>query len=539
MSAPAAAAADGAVRLLAFAQINASRLNPRKTFDAESLAELAESIAANGVLQNLVVRPSQDWPGEFEIVAGERRWRAIGRLIEEERWDRDAAAIPCRVIEADEGEALALALLENLQRQDVNPMEEAEAFARLHAADPERWSTRTIAERIGKTQRHVQLRLALAGKLAEPVREALRAGEIPLAHARAMVGAPAKAQEAALEAVREGSWQARTADALREFVWSHLIPVDRAFFPLDTYPGEIVESDDGRRWFADREAFAAHQREAAEAKVAELRQHWAWAELKEGLFWRVDYATSKNKAVAGAVVHLDRELRVHVHTGLVKPRPVDDEAKRTDWEARQAERDRRGLAIDAFQEALCTALAAPERTDLALRLLAFALLSEDAPLDLFGYDGIGARIRKALDLPADAETDSARIWEAITAVGRADLLPELLALIAADRVTAGNPYDDEPDPTVVALADACGIALPEHWQPQANAVRDADPAEADDEDDFGTPGVCRLCGCTEDHACETIAGPCHWLEPDLCSACADGEPARPPATETETAGQEA
>jgi ParB/RepB/Spo0J family partition protein len=155
---------DTGIALLAHANITPSPLNPRKTFDPDELAELAESIAVNGLLQNLVVRDGPE--GGFILVAGERRFRAIGLLIANGRW---SAPLPCRIIEADDGAHVALALLENLHRQDVAPLEEADAFAQLQAINKEVWTAQAIAERIGRTTRYVYQRLAMAMEIQEKV----------------------------------------------------------------------------------------------------------------------------------------------------------------------------------------------------------------------------------------------------------------------------------------------------------------------------------------------------------------------------------
>ena len=175
--------------MLTYASIARSPLNPRKTFDEAELAELADSIAVNGLLQNLVVRPSDDG---FILMAGERRLRAIGLLVESGRWD---GPIPCLVIDADEATHLALALLENLHRQDVPTLEEAAAFAQLQALDPETYTTHAIATRIGRTERYVYQRLALAKNLSEDAKVLFTAGKLNVEGARLLAAQPLEIQE--------------------------------------------------------------------------------------------------------------------------------------------------------------------------------------------------------------------------------------------------------------------------------------------------------------------------------------------------------
>lgn len=168
------------MRALVHRQIKVGGANPRKHFDEESLAALADNIAEHGLLENLVVRPTPDDPDTFELVAGERRWRAIGLLIEAERWGA-ATPIHCLVKSLDDGQHRALALIENLQRKDLRPLEEAAALKDL--IDLTGASTADVAVQIGFTQRFVQQRLQLL-ELGEADRQRLNDGKINIEEAR-------------------------------------------------------------------------------------------------------------------------------------------------------------------------------------------------------------------------------------------------------------------------------------------------------------------------------------------------------------------
>ena len=171
-----APAGDREIVPIDLALLMPSPLNPRRTFSEESIAELAETIADKGLLQNLMVRKPKEsgyvavtdsqgatHPGFYEIVFGERRYRALQLLAKQGRWDK---AVSCIIADIDDATHLALATIENVQREDVPPLEEAEGLARLHAMDPQDWSTQAIADRIGRTQRYVQQRIAMANNLA-------------------------------------------------------------------------------------------------------------------------------------------------------------------------------------------------------------------------------------------------------------------------------------------------------------------------------------------------------------------------------------
>lgn len=150
---------------------------PRLNFDQERLSELAESIKANGVIQPITVR--QEGPGKYRIIAGERRWRAaqIAGL----------GTIPALVRTADEHQRLELALIENLQREDLNPIEIATGFQRL--IDEHKLSHEQVAQRTGKDRSTVTNFLRIL-RSTPFVRECLVKGQITMGHARALLNLP-------------------------------------------------------------------------------------------------------------------------------------------------------------------------------------------------------------------------------------------------------------------------------------------------------------------------------------------------------------
>lgn len=163
---------------------------PRRKFDEASLAELAQSIAARGVIQPVIVRPLTG--GRFQLVAGERRWRAAQMAQVHE--------IPAIIRDLDELEVTALALIENIQREDLNPIEEARAFQNL--ADHQGMTQSEIAKLVDKSRSHVanfQRLLTLPATVLDHV----EAGRLDMGHARALVGV-AGAEGLAERAVREG-----------------------------------------------------------------------------------------------------------------------------------------------------------------------------------------------------------------------------------------------------------------------------------------------------------------------------------------------
>ncbi|WFL78665.1 ParB/RepB/Spo0J family partition protein [Altererythrobacter arenosus] len=148
---------------------------PRKRFDDESLGELAASIAARGVIQPIIVRPRGE--GRFQLVAGERRWRAAQKARLHE--------IPALVRDLDDREVMALALIENIQREDLNPVEEARAYHRL--SEDEGMTQAEIAQMVEKSRSHVA-NLQRLLNLPEGVLDMVEDGRLSMGHARALIG---------------------------------------------------------------------------------------------------------------------------------------------------------------------------------------------------------------------------------------------------------------------------------------------------------------------------------------------------------------
>lgn len=171
----------GAVEGARGAPIELIRRNPhqpRRLFSDEEIDELAASIREKGVLQPILVRPAPGAPGEYQIVAGERRWRAAQRAGLRE--------IPILVRELDDAEALEIAILENVQRADLNPIEEAAGYKAL--MDQFGRTQEALAQSVGKSRSHVANVMRLLS-LPDDVQEVVTAGRLSAGHARALIGA--------------------------------------------------------------------------------------------------------------------------------------------------------------------------------------------------------------------------------------------------------------------------------------------------------------------------------------------------------------
>lgn len=166
---------DSPLQSIKIASIKPLPGNPRKHFDEAALDELAASISARGVIQPIIVRPQSR--GRYQLVAGERRWRAAQKAQLHE--------IPALVRDLDEREVMALALIENLQREDLNPVEEARAFQRL--SDEEGMTQAEIARMVEKSRSHVA-NLQRLLSLPRAVLDLVEGGKLSMGHARALIG---------------------------------------------------------------------------------------------------------------------------------------------------------------------------------------------------------------------------------------------------------------------------------------------------------------------------------------------------------------
>lgn len=192
---------DGELRKLPVDLIQRGKYQPRRDMHPEALEELAESIKAQGVMQPIVVRPiSAD---KYEIIAGERRWRATQLA--------GLDIIPAVVRQVPDEAAIAMALIENIQREDLNPMEEALALSRLQQEFD--LTHQQVAEAVGKSRTTVTNLLRLMS-LRDDVQRMLEHGDLEMGHARALLGLPSEHQSAAASQVVSRGLSVRQTEAL-------------------------------------------------------------------------------------------------------------------------------------------------------------------------------------------------------------------------------------------------------------------------------------------------------------------------------------
>ena len=196
---------DGDLRHLPVELMQRGRYQPRKDMSADALEELAESIRAQGVMQPIVVRPLGD--NRYEIIAGERRWRAAQMA--------ELDAIPAVIREGPDEAAIAMSLIENIQRENLNPMEEALALSRLK--EEFGLTHQQVADAVGKSRAMVTNLLRLMSLEAD-VKKLLEHGDLEMGHARALLSLTgAKQVEAARTVVAKGLSVRQTETLVREF----------------------------------------------------------------------------------------------------------------------------------------------------------------------------------------------------------------------------------------------------------------------------------------------------------------------------------
>ncbi len=193
--------------------IGANPLNPRKSFAEDDLAELADSIREKGVIQPILVRPRAGVPDTYEIIAGERRWRAAQRAGLHE--------VPVVVVEAADKEALELAIIENVQRTDLNPLEEAAGYEQL--IEQFGYAQAELAKVVGKSRSHVANTMRLS-KLPSNVKGLVTSGALSAGHARALLSSQNPRRW-------RGAWSTRVSRSAMSSGWCRAKPPRRPAAP--------------------------------------------------------------------------------------------------------------------------------------------------------------------------------------------------------------------------------------------------------------------------------------------------------------------
>lgn len=514
----AAATGDGADGLadIPIAKIHPSPLNPRKHFDKQTLEELAGSLAAeaksagggSGILQNLVVRPHPKKPGAYEIIAGERRFRAASLNVKNKAFPT-AVALPCRIkVKCTDAQLLEIALVENNDRDDPNEMEEAAAFAQLRDMRmaetkglTERQFILDLCERLARSDNYVRMRIGFADKLSKAAQDALRKGVITQKAARVLVQVDGKLQDAIVNQVKKG--YLGSLDSIKREAFGALKKVSWAAFDVTAYTGEIVTDPDNpeTRYFKDTAQAINLQSAHIEALTKSYETSGKWAFVKifnnrdHDYFQSWEWNNSKDPKKAGVIIEIDYSGQIKVHEGKVPGKEAKSGQKSGTPAAKQPAASKKHLAHAKRRktEALQAAVAQNPRKALELTCLALMglsgsvriavgqILTDDkalAPEVRTGLDAMKPKFNKLLETDRDpsdrfpmtfkagnlgasypSSAPGVEPYEALKALTDAEL-NNLFAHLVSRHVGTFNDYDpnygDAPLP--VTLAADLGIA---------------------------------------------------------------------------------
>ncbi len=224
--------AEGELRSLTVTSITAGKYQPRRRFDEDLLQELAESIKSQGVIEPVIVRSAGK--GRFELIAGERRWRAaqLAGLSE----------IPALVRQIDDRAAIAIALIENIQREDLSPLEEAQSLARLIAEF--KLTHQQAADAVGRSRASVSNLLRLLD-LPDEIRDLLDDGKLEMGHARALLTLPAPRAIALARKAVDNDWSVRELEEVARN--ASQLPKGKAARPKRDADIESLENELGEK----------------------------------------------------------------------------------------------------------------------------------------------------------------------------------------------------------------------------------------------------------------------------------------------------
>jgi ParB family transcriptional regulator, chromosome partitioning protein len=308
------------MQTVSLSSLEPGRGNPRKAMDRTGLEGHAASIRNDGLLQNLVVRPVKGKGQHYRVVSGERRYRALKLLQERGEVDGDFA-VPVEIRDSlSKDDSLRIATVENLQRQNLTPLEETSALTKLIHKGA---TLDDVAAQTGLSPTTIKRRLALNG-LCEEVRAALALGIIGLSQAEALTLGTDEMQRTILEEIERGI--AFSADDIKATALDDRPTVAAAIFPLEQYTGTITTdlfAEDETSYFDNWEEFLRLQKEAVEQLAKHHEASAAWVEVTED--YRIpdwQYREAEEGEEGGVLINMSPTGRVDMREGLVK-REID------------------------------------------------------------------------------------------------------------------------------------------------------------------------------------------------------------------------
>jgi ParB family chromosome partitioning protein len=309
------------IQTVSLSSLEPGRGNPRKVTDRTGLEGLAASIRNDGLLQNLVVKPVKGNGEHYRIVSGERRYRALKLLQEQGEVDGDFP-VPVEIRSSlSNYDSLRIATVENLQRQNLTPLEEMAALTKLIRKGT---TLDDVAAQTGLSRSTIKRRLALNG-LCEETRAALALGIITLSQAEALTLGSDEDQQAILEQIERGDCEF-SADDIKATVLGVRPTIALAIFPLEQYTGTITTdlfAEDETSYFDDGEEFLRLQKEAMAQLVKHHEASAAWVEVTEDFRlpeWQ--YREAEEGEQGGVLINLSPSGRVDIRENLVR-RDID------------------------------------------------------------------------------------------------------------------------------------------------------------------------------------------------------------------------
>lgn len=305
------------IQTVTLAQLLPPLANPRKAMDAAALEGLAASIKADGLLQNLVVRKKGK---KFEIISGARRLRALSLLLERGDIEKSYPILVDVKTGLSADDALRLATVENIQREALAPLDEAEAFAAMLASGA---SFEDVAVKAGVSVLAVKRRLALAS-LCDEAKAQVRDGALALGCAEALTLGTTEQQRAALARFESEGWEPEP-DTIRDMLAGEKPTVADALFPIEAYSGSVsadLFADEAETLFDDVEQFHRLQEEAIAALAAKHEAAGRWVEVIRAPYaqwWQ--FKDAEDGEAAGVVIHVMPSGRAEIRENLAK-RPV-------------------------------------------------------------------------------------------------------------------------------------------------------------------------------------------------------------------------
>jgi ParB family chromosome partitioning protein len=294
-------------------QLLPAKENPRRSYDQKSIEGLAQTIAKDGLLQNLTARPEK--ANKYRVVFGMRRYLALQHLVKEGTIERSYKVL-IQIKKGSANDIARMATVENVQREPLDPIDEAEAFARLlqNGTKIEDLSVET-----GVSVPTIRRRLALADLSAE-VKRAVRDKALALSVAEVLTLVGPKEQKGWLKQVRRNGGY--DASYLRSMLLREKPSVAIALFPLEKYTGSLTKdlfADKETTYFDDREQFLRLQGEAVEALAVEHRKSFAWVDMvTESTVQWWQYRPAKKGERAGVVIHFPPTGKVEIRKGLAR-----------------------------------------------------------------------------------------------------------------------------------------------------------------------------------------------------------------------------